>query len=78
LLAGPLADNVFEPLLATNGPLAGSLGPIFGTGAGRGIGLLFVLLGVVKVVVSLVGRLYPHIRNVEDELPDAIPVQAEL
>lgn len=77
-LAGPLADRVFEPLLATDGALAGGLGQVLGTGAGRGIGLLFILLGVAKVAVSLAGRLYPHMRNVEDELPDAIPAQAEL
>ena len=74
LLAGPLADRVFDPLLALHGPLAGSLGQILGTGPGRGIGLLFVLMGVIKVAITLVARTSPHLRNVEDELPDAMPV----
>jgi MFS family permease len=78
LLAGPLADRVFEPLLVADGPLAGGVGQVLGTGPGRGIGLLFLLMGAVKVAVSLAGRLYPHIRHVEDELPDAIPAQADL
>jgi hypothetical protein len=72
LLAGPLAERVFEPLLSANGALTSSLGPVIGTGAGRGIGLLFILMGVVKVLVSLVGYLNPHIRKVEDELPDVV------
>ena len=78
LLAGPLADRVFEPLLVADGPLASGLGQVLGTGPGRGIGLLFVLMGAIKVAVSLAGSLYPHIRNVEDELPDAIPTQTDL
>lgn len=72
LLAGPLADKVFEPLLAANGLLAESLGPIVGVGPGRGIGLLFIVMGIIKVLVALGGYLYPRIRLVEEELPDVI------
>jgi DHA3 family macrolide efflux protein-like MFS transporter len=72
LLAGPLADRVFDPLLADGGPLAGSVGQMLGTGPGRGIGLLFVLMGAIKILISLAGQLNPHIRCVEDELPDAM------
>jgi DHA3 family macrolide efflux protein-like MFS transporter len=78
LLAGPLADEVFEPLLTSDGALVNGPGQLLGAGPGRGIGLLFVLLGVAKVAVSLAGRIYPHVRNVEDELPDAIPARAEV
>jgi DHA3 family macrolide efflux protein-like MFS transporter len=72
LTAGPLADKLFEPLLASDGPLAGSIGQITGVGPGRGIGLLFIVMGILKVAVTLGGYLYPRIRLVEDELPDAI------
>jgi hypothetical protein len=71
LLAGPLADRVFDPLLAVDGPLAASLGLVLGAGPGRGIGLLFVLMGAIKVGITLLGWLNPHLRNVEDELPEA-------
>jgi MFS family permease len=74
LLAGPLADRIFNPLLVLDGPLSGNLGQILGAGQGRGIGLLFVLMGVIKVAIALVARTSPHLRNVEDELPDAVPV----
>jgi MFS transporter, DHA3 family, macrolide efflux protein len=73
LLAGPLADYVFEPLLAGNSPLAGNIGKIISVGAGRGIGLLFMVLGTLTVVAILCSYLYKPLRVVEKELPDAIP-----
>jgi DHA3 family macrolide efflux protein-like MFS transporter len=72
LLAGPLADRVFNPLLTMDGPLAGSLGQVLGTGPGRGIGLLFILMGAVKVAITLLARSDSHIRYVEDELPETV------
>ena len=72
LLAGPLADGVFEPLLVSGGALAGSLGRVIGTGPGRGIGLLFVVMGALKMAVSAAGYAHPRVRLIEDELPDAI------
>jgi hypothetical protein len=70
-LAGPLADRIFEPLLAPSGTLAASLGPILGTGPGRGIGLLFMIMGLVKMAITLAGFARPSIRRIEDQLPDA-------
>ncbi len=75
VIAGPLADRVFEPMMAVNGPLAGSLGQVLGTGAGRGIGLLFVCMGLLLALVTAIGCLFPHLRQVEDELPDAVSAQ---
>src|SRR5215213_2172606 len=76
LIAGPLADRVFEPLLAVNGPLAGSVGTLIGVGAGRGIGLLFFIAGLLMLVVTVWGYLNPRIRLLEDELPEVSPVVA--
>jgi DHA3 family macrolide efflux protein-like MFS transporter len=75
VVAGPLVDRVFEPLMAVNGPLAGSLGQIFGTGPGRGIGLLFVAMGLLLVLITAISCLSPHLRRVEEELPDAVTGQ---
>ena len=72
LLAGPLADRVFEPLLAKGGPLAGSVGQIIGVGPGRGTGLLYVVLGMLIALFTFIARSYPRLRLVEDELPDAV------
>ena len=67
-----MADRVFEPALAEGGSLAGSVGTIIGTGPGRGIGFAFVLMGVGVLAVAGVAYLRPHIRNLEDDLPDAV------
>jgi MFS family permease len=53
-LAGPLADHVFEPLLALGGPLAPSLGPIIGVGPGRGMALLLMCAGLVKFAIAVI------------------------
>ncbi len=72
LLAGPLTDNLFEPWLAIGGPLASSVGQIIGSGPGRGVGFLFIVLGSLRVLASLGAFSYPRVRFVEKELPDAI------
>jgi DHA3 family macrolide efflux protein-like MFS transporter len=72
LVAGPLADRVFEPLLAARGPLAGSLGRLLGAGPGRGIALLFIVLGVLINLLLARGWSNPRLRHLEDELPDAV------
>jgi MFS transporter, DHA3 family, macrolide efflux protein len=71
LLAGPLADRVFEPLMAPGGALAGTIGQLIGTGKGRGVGLLFMTLGLFIIVVVVLSSLNPRLRKVESELPDA-------
>lgn len=70
LLAGPLADRIFEPWLAEGGALAGSVGRLVGTGQGRGIGFLFVVLGLATALLSLGGFLYEPVRNLDVNLPD--------
>lgn len=74
LTAGPLADKFFEPLMSEGGALATTfIGQLLGTGAGRGIGLMFIISGVVALIGSIIVYANPRIRNVEDELPDADP-----
>ncbi len=70
LAGGPLADHVFEPLMVEGGPLAGSVGRIIGVGEGRGIGLLFVVLGGMILLSVLAAWLYPRVRHVDTELAD--------
>jgi MFS family permease len=70
LLAGPLADRVFEPAMRSGGSLAPIFGGLVGTGAGAGMALMFVIAGVASLAVGLVGYALPIIRNAEDLLPD--------
>lgn len=72
MVAGPLADQVFEPLMAPNGPLVGSIGQLIGVGPGRGIGLLFIVMGALTILVTVAAYQYPRLRLVESELPDAL------
>jgi MFS family permease len=53
-ISGPLADHVFNPMLADGGLLASSVGSWIGTGEGRGIGFMFILAGLLVVVLALV------------------------
>jgi MFS transporter, DHA3 family, macrolide efflux protein len=68
-LAGPLSDRVFEPWLTARGLLANSVGSIIGVGPGRGIGLIFICLGVSMALVALCAYCAPAIREI-DEMQD--------
>ena len=70
VLAGPLADYIFEPLMQPDGPLADSLGIIIGTGPGRGTALMFIVLGMFGIVSVLVCFANHAIRRVDLDLPD--------
>jgi DHA3 family macrolide efflux protein-like MFS transporter len=72
VVAGPLAERIFEPLMATDGLLAGSIGQIIGVGPGRGIGLLFITMEILAIGVTVAVYRYPRLRFMERELPDVI------
>jgi MFS transporter, DHA3 family, macrolide efflux protein len=73
LLAGPLADHLFQPLMSPGGALAvTALGRLLSAGPGRGIGLMFVLSGLLLLTVSVLAYSHPRIRHLEQELPDAL------
>lgn len=72
LVAGPLVDRVFGPALDEGGFLAGSVGRVIGVGPGRGVGLMFMVLGVVALALVVAGALFRPLRRLETELADAI------
>jgi hypothetical protein len=72
LVARPLADKVFEPLMSENGVLAKTIGLIIGVGKGRGIGLIFIITGVLTIISTVLAYQYPRLRLVEKELPDVV------
>lgn len=70
LLAGPLADYIFEPAMSAGGTLATIFGPILGTGLGAGMALMFIISGLSGTLTGIGGCLFPMIREVETTLPD--------
>ncbi|MBL8165114.1 MAG: MFS transporter [Anaerolineae bacterium] len=71
LLSGALADRVFEPLFQGDGGLVNNIGMVIGTGAGRGMAFMFLLVGLIQLLIVLYSVLTPSVRRLEDELPDA-------
>ena len=53
LTAAPLANGVFEPLLVGWRTTIPSLGTVFGTEPGRGLALLFVCFGLLRIAVGV-------------------------
>ncbi|MFO7623852.1 MAG: MFS transporter [Anaerolineales bacterium] len=79
LLAGPLADHIFQPLLTPAGALADTfLGTLLGVGPGRGIGLMFVISSLLLLSISVLAYSNPRIRMLEDELPDTLQEAGDL
>lgn len=76
LVSGPLCDHVFTPLLLPGGRLSASVGPLLGVGPGRGIGLLFVALGLLLLTTVLAATAYEPLRAIERE-PDGPSVAAD-
>jgi len=76
-VAGPLAEQVFEPWMAEGGALAAVFGPLVGVGPGHGIALIFVVAGALYTLGALVILLHPRIRRLELEIADAIPDREE-
>jgi MFS family permease len=70
LLAGPLADGVFEPAMSSNGSLAPFFGSFVGTEAGSGMALMFIIAGLLAALTGLSGYFVKVIRNAETILPD--------
>ena len=70
LIAGPLAEKVFEPAMMADGILTPIFGRLIGTGPGAGMSLLFILTGILLFVLTPLGFAIPAIRNAEILLPD--------
>lgn len=63
--AGLLSDYIFNPLMVEGGGLASSVGKWIGSGQGRGIGLLFIISGILVIVLALIMARMKSIRALE-------------
>jgi DHA3 family macrolide efflux protein-like MFS transporter len=70
LLAGPLADRVFEPAMMPGGHLVSRFDWLTGTGPGAGMALMLVFAGLAGMLINLGGYAWRSVRYVEDLLPD--------
>ncbi len=70
LLAGPLADKIFEPAMQVGGQAAAQWGWLVGVGPGAGMGLLLVVVGLLSATAGVVGYALPVVRQVETRMPD--------
>lgn len=53
LLGGMLADDVFEPFMASDSPAQSLLSRVFGAGPGAGLAAMFFCVGVLGVLLGL-------------------------
>lgn len=65
LIAGPLAEYVFEPLFLPKAPLAKVFGVVIGDRTGAGLSFLYVLCALTMVLVGIVGFNLPKLRTIE-------------
>lgn len=65
LIAGPLADRVFEPAMQPGGFLAVIFGGIVGTGAGAGMALLYAISSFGLFLIAAGGFMCRPLRDIE-------------
>ncbi|MGV2831527.1 MFS transporter [Myxosarcina sp. GI1(2024)] len=70
LIAGPLADRVFEPAMRSGELLATIFGWLFGTEKGSGIALLYVICALAMLSLGLGGYAVQRLRDLELLIPD--------
>lgn len=70
LVGGGVAEVVLEPGMQPGGDLAVHFGAWLGTGKGRGVALLFVVVGSIFALVSTMAMLNPRLRRLDDLVPE--------
>lgn len=66
LIAGPLADYVFEPAMKPGGNLVKLLGGIFGTYPGAGMAVMYAIASTCLLLVGLSGYACRSLRSLDD------------
>ncbi|MGD1944168.1 MAG: hypothetical protein ACFB0G_22960 [Leptolyngbyaceae cyanobacterium] len=65
LMAGVLGDHVFEPAMRSPGLRQSWFAPVFGSGPGAGLALLYVCSAIAMLLVGIVGFRTPQLRLIE-------------
>lgn len=66
LIAGPLSDRVLEPTMQSQNSFSSLFALIFGSGAGAGMALLYVICAVAMFSIGAFGFKLPQLRRLED------------
>lgn len=77
ILGGLLADRIMEPAMQSQNAVTALLGWLVGTERGAGMSAIMIVFGLLTTLTLLSGYLFPHIRNMEDVLPDHDQMQPE-
>lgn len=72
LLGGYLADFVFEPFMASGRQAALFLGKIVGTGAGSGMGVMFLCTGLLGTLSCFFGYRNPYVRGLGEDINEGL------
>jgi len=78
LIAGPLADRIFEPVMQSGNWFATLLSPLLGATAGKGIGLFYSLNALCIFALGIFGFAQQHFRNAETCRPNYEPISDSL
>ncbi|MBC6430912.1 MFS transporter [Nostoc sp. HG1] len=70
LIAGPLADRIFEPAMKSENLSTSILARIFGTGTGAGMSIIYVLCALCMLIVGVCGYQFRILHNLEQSMPD--------
>lgn len=62
LLAGPLADRILEPTMASGNWLS----PIFGSGPGAGMAVLYTSCALALLLIGISGFWVPQLKNIDE------------
>lgn len=62
LIAGPISDRILEPVMRSQNIVSFLLIPIFGSGAGAGMALLYVVSAIAMLLIGAIGYRLPQLR----------------
>lgn len=70
LMAGPLADQIFEPAMRPGGNLTAIFGWMVSSEKGSGMAVIYIGSSLMMIIIGLAGYLLQTVRNVEKIVPN--------
>ena len=70
LLAGPLSDRALEPAMQSQNSFSSLFAPIFGSGAGAGMALLYVGCAIAMFLIGVAGFKLPQLARLENAISE--------